>query len=216
MLQRALAYPYAAPDRSFLQLGARTLELPAGELDLAGRGPLLSYGANAAPAVLARKLATLPREPLPLVRAELRGFDAVYSAHVSPYGAVPATLRRSPGTAISLFVAFPTAEQLKLLAATEPNYELRELQGLSGELETGGPLERAAAFLSRHGSLRIATEPVALAAIEARGRRFDAVDEAEMLELVRSRLFPEMSLERLVTRSVEAAGIAPLPTFHPL
>ena len=102
-------------------------ELVAHVPDLEGRRQLLCYGANAAPPMLARKLATLPHEPLPLLRPELSGFDVVYSAHVSPYGAVPGTLQRSPGTTVPVFVAYATTEQEELLTATEPNYELRRL-----------------------------------------------------------------------------------------
>jgi hypothetical protein len=59
ILARAVAYPYPAPLRSFVQLGTRTHDLPIQGPDIGGRRPLLAYGANAAPAVLARKLAAL-------------------------------------------------------------------------------------------------------------------------------------------------------------
>ena len=121
ILARAVAYPYEAPLRSFVQHGRETRGLPPGGPDLSGREPLLSYGANASPAVLARKLAALPQVPLPVLRGELDDFDVVYSAHISPYGAVPSTLQRSPGTGVPVFFAFPTPEQLVLLTATEPN-----------------------------------------------------------------------------------------------
>ena len=92
-MARAAAYPYEAPLRSFVQRDEEAQELARGLPDLAGRRPLLRDGANAAPPMLARKLATLPHEPLPLLRAELADFDIVYSAHVSPYGAVPGRCR---------------------------------------------------------------------------------------------------------------------------
>ncbi len=167
-LRRALAYPYAIPDRSFLQVGKRTLAMPAAAPDLAARRPLLAYGSNAAPEALARKLAAEPDTPLPLIRAELSDFDAVYSAHLSPYGAVPATLAHSAGTAVSLFVAYPTESQRRLLAATEPNYEEHRLEGISCEPELGDSLAAADVFLSRHGCLLRAGSELALSAIPAR------------------------------------------------
>src|SRR5690242_3264581 len=118
ILRRALSYPYATPDRSYLYLEGAAEELPDGGPDLAGRTPLLSYGANAAPEALALKLASLPGVELPVTRAELEGFDVVYSAHVSPYGAVPATLVESPGAVAPVFVIHPTPEQRALLAAS--------------------------------------------------------------------------------------------------
>src|SRR6478752_8024087 len=124
ILRRALEYPYATPDRSYLYRGGAAHEIPPGGPDLADRTPLLSYGANSPPEALARKLAPFPGAELPVLRAELEDFDVVYSAHVSPYGAVPATLMESPGAVAPVFVLHPTAEQGALLTATEPNYDL--------------------------------------------------------------------------------------------
>jgi len=203
ILARAVAYPYEAPLHSFLQTGAQTRELGAEDLDLRGREPLLAYGSNAAPAVLARKLAALPSEPLPLLRAELADFDVVYSAHISPYGSVPATLQRSPGTTAPVFVAYPTAAQRQLLTATEPNYELRELSGLSLRTELPDPLTAVHAYVSRHGCLAIEDSEVALAAVESAARRFPAMGEVEVLERVRHLLAPELDLERFVESSLD-------------
>lgn len=203
ILARAAAYPYEAPLRSFVQLGPRTTDLPPQGPDLSGRRPLLSYGANAAPAVLARKLARLPEVPLPVLRAELDEFDVVYSAHISPYGAVPSTLQRSPGTTAPVFVAYPTAEQEQQLSATEPNYELRELTGLALRTETGGEIGAADAYVSRHGCLTLDGTEVALAAVAAVERRFPVLGEVEVLERIRHVLAPELDLERFVESSLD-------------
>lgn len=205
-LRRATAYPYAIPERSFVQLGTRTTELT--ELpDLSGRRPLLAYGSNAAPEALARKLAAEePPTPLPLVRAELSDFDAVYSAHLSPYGAVPATLHPSPGTVITVFVAFPTGEQRRLLSATEPNYEPDALAGIRSRLELGDPLTEVEAFRSRHGYLRLDGSPVALSAIPAVARSLPEMSEPDALERVRSACFPGLTLEQLVTEAIALGG----------
>jgi hypothetical protein len=207
----ALAYPHAAPSRSFVLMGRRTLEVPATGPDLAGRAPLLAYGANAAPAALARKLAALAEAPLPFLRAELEDHDVVYSAHVSFHGAVPANLHESPGTVAPLFLAYPNEEQLAALSATEPNYELVRIDSLRCRLEGGEEVGEAAAYLSRHGSLSVGGSAVALAAVESSGRRLPALSEPEVLELVRSQVAPELSLEAFVMRCVESSGLAPLP-----
>ncbi len=112
ILKRALEYPYATPDRSYLYRDGDAHELPEDGPDLTGRTPLLSYGANAAPEVLARKLAPVA------VAARAGDFDVVYSAHVSPYGAVPATLRAARTVAPR-----PRPRAADLLTATEPNYD---------------------------------------------------------------------------------------------
>lgn len=185
-LRRADAYPYEIPLRSFVQLGDRTTDLLEPP-DLEGRYPLLAYGSNAAPEALVRKLAAEPDVPLPLVRAELRDFDAVYSDHLSPYGAVPATLHPSPGTTLPVFVAFPTDAQRRLLAATEPNYEERRLTAVCCRPELGDPLAELDAFVSRHGPLLRDGSPLALTAIPARARRFPALDQTAAKRLRASR-----------------------------
>lgn len=196
ILKRALTYPYATPERSYLYRERRAEELPE-DFDRSGRTPLLSYGANAAPEALALKLASLPGEPLPAVRSELRDFDVVYSAHVSPYGAVPATLLESPGTVAPVFVLHPTAEQRALLTATELNYDLVEVGGL-------------AAYRSKHGCLELDGSPVALAAVRSRNRTLPELDEPAVLERVRSALAPELEFEQFVYACVERGGIKPL------
>lgn len=193
ILERALAYPYETPGHSYLFRDGGAVELPAGGPDLYGRNPLLSYGANAAPEALARKLASLPGVELPVLRAELESFDIVYSAHVSPDGAVPATLLESPGTTAPVFVLHPTVEQQALLTASEPNYDLVEVEGM-------------AAYRSKHGPLELDGSAVALAAARSAGRTLPALDEPAILEHVRAHLEPQLSLEQFVRDCVDRGG----------
>jgi len=197
ILRRALEYPYATPERSYLYRDGEAHELPAGDPDLTGRTPLLSYGANAAPEALARKLAALSDLELPVLRAELEGYDVVYSAHVSPYGAVPATLIESPGTTAPVFVLHPTPEQRALLTASEPNYDLVEVNGV-------------AAYRSKHGALKLDGSPVALAAVRSAGRTLPELDEPAVLERVRAHLEPQLSLEEFIRAAIARGGIKPL------
>jgi hypothetical protein len=196
ILERALTYPYATPQRSYLYRAGAAAALPE-DLDLSGRSPLLSYGANAAPQALALKLASLPGAALPVLRFQLEDFDVVYSAHVSPYGAVPATLLESPGAVAPVFMLYPTEEQMTLLAATELNYDLIQI----GE---------AVAFRSKHGCLELDGSPVALTAVRSQGRTLPELDEPAVLERVRSHLEPKLTLEEFVFACVERGGIKPL------
>jgi hypothetical protein len=201
ILARAAAYPFPAPLCSFVQEGSRVHDLPAAP-DLVGRRPLLAYGANASPRVLARKLAPLAPQPLPVLRAVLFDFDVVYSAHISPYGAVPSTLQRSPGTRAPVYIAYPTAEQEQALVAAEPNYELAQLE-LEARTDAGEAISLLDAFVSRHGCLSLDGAEVALAAIESGRRRFPSMGEVEVLERVRHILAPELELERFVESSLD-------------
>jgi len=205
-LRRALDYPYSIPEASYALAGGGAVPLEAVEVDLAARTPLLAYGSNAAPEVLARKLAAAA-DPVPVIAAGLSDFDVVYSAHISAYGAVPATVQRSPGTEVSVFVAHLTVEQLRLVSETEPNYELRSIPGTGLRCGEAGVPSELAVYVSRHGCLAVGGE-VALASIEATGRRFETMSEPQVLELVRRELAPELTLEEFVAAAVRepAAG----------
>lgn len=202
-VERALAYPYATPERSFVQVGERTLGLGEVEADLSARSAVLAYGANAAPEALVRKLGG-STEPLPVLRATLSGFDAVYSAHISPYGSVPATLHPSPGTEVAVFVTLLSAEQLRLISASEPNYELTALDRACCRCDEAGALGDLSAFESRHGCLRLDGLEIALAAVTARGRKLGEMSQPRVLERLRGALRPDLDLETFVVEC--AAG----------
>lgn len=203
-LTRALGYPYAIPSGSYALLDGSAVATDAVEVDLAGRIPLLAYGSNAAPDVLAAKLGPAP-EPVPVLRTGLRDFDVVFSAHLSRYGSVPATLRRSPGTEVRAFVAYLTEEQLRLVSATEPNYELARFDRPSCALDGTAPPAELWAYLSRHGCLLLDGHEVALAEVGAAGRRFAALGQRQVLERVRDRLAPGSDLAAFVTAAVAGA-----------
>lgn len=207
-MERALAYPFQIPDRSFLQAGERTLDLAPGTARLGGRTAVLALGSNASPPVLARKLGLGEEdEPVPVIRAELRDFDVVYSAHLSAYGSLPAAVQVSPGTGVAIHVLFLGDEQLEAVAATEPNYDPVVLEGIRCRLGTGDDLDAAVCFLSKHGCLQAGGAPLALAAIRATGRRFAAASEPEALERVRAQLAPGLPLDRFVAENVEDQAV---------
>ncbi|HVY97757.1 MAG TPA: hypothetical protein VHA54_12420 [Solirubrobacterales bacterium] len=213
LVRRALAYPYDPPAGSFVQIGAETLPVLPREVDVDGRRALLAYGANASPEALARKLAHLPPEPIAALRVALRGWDVVYSAHVTRYGSVPAALVASPGTVVDVHLVFPSDAQLEAIAATEgENYRLERLVDCSATYESGGEGPREIdAFLSVHGPLLVAGAPVALAAIPARARVFAEASTPEIIDRVRAALTPDLTVPEFVLHHVKRGGLRPLP-----
>jgi hypothetical protein len=216
LVRRALAYPYEPPAGSFVQVGDRTLPMPPGEIDIKGRRALLAYGANASPEALTRKLGALPPAPIPVLRVALSGWDVVYSAHITRYGAVPAAVVPSPGTVASVHLVFPDDEQLAAIAATEgQNYRLERLVDFTAELEIGGEGPREIdAFIGVHGPLLLDGSPVALAAIPASGRAFPELTTPAMIDRVRAAIHPELTLREFVLHHVEHGGVSPLPELH--
>jgi hypothetical protein len=151
----------------------------AGSFELGGPGPppevepLLAYGANASPERLAAKL---PGVRVVALAAELRGWAVVHSAHVSPYGSVPATIvevpsRPPPVARVHVLLVADAGP----LDATEPNYHRVRLTGLHLEADRLGRLDAVDAYVSKWGPLLVGGEPVPL------GSR----PQAELLALVR-------------------------------
>ena len=155
----------------------------------AGAVGVLAYGSNASPGVLRRKLGDEAAAAVVARPVVLEDADVVYSAHISAHGAIPATLHPSPGTEVDAWLLAVPAHAMPALDATEPNYDRRPFAG-------------AHAYLSRHGALRVDGEPVALAAVTARGRCLPAAGQEEMLECVRMAVAPEESPERFVRSNV--------------
>ena len=129
----------------------------------------MAYGANASPERLAVKL---PGARVAALAARLRGWRVVHSAHVSPYGAVPATIVPAPGAAADVHVLLG---ELGPLDATEPNYDRVTLEGLDLEADRLGRVPVVEAYVSKWGPLLVGGEPVAL------GTR----SQGELLALVR-------------------------------
>lgn len=201
VVERAMRYPYAVPAHTFAQRGHETLSPQEVEIDPAERTLLLAYGSNGSPEVLARKLA-LSADPVLVEPGWLHDFDVVYSAHISPYGAVPATLQRSPGTAARVAVLHLTAEQMRLVSATEPNYEPTQIEGARCELAGGDAKSELTVYLSRHGCLLVDDAEVALVAVPARDRHFAELSEPQVLEHVRATVSPQESIDSFVLSSV--------------
>ena len=155
---------------------------------------LLSYGANASPIELARKLeGTDPVVPVALT--EMGDVDVVFSAHASPRGGLGAAVQRSEGTWIEVALTFVDEELLPLIDATEVNYDrVRLPQG-------------AEAYVSKHGCLTIDGGEVALSAVRARGRRFPELSTIDAVEEVRRRIAPDVPLERFVRENAEDGAL---------
>jgi hypothetical protein len=158
--------------------------------------PLLSYGANASPEALARKLDGLGAvAPVVLVRIE--GLDAVYSAHISPSGGVGAAIQRSPGTTTEMAIVYLGEAALAAVDATEPNYDRRRL-----------PETDVDAYVTKHGCLVLDGDHVAVAGVAAEGRRFRAMEPLDVVDAVRARLAPDRSVEEFVTENATNPELA--------
>lgn len=205
-LDRALNYPYDVRSEPFefdvATCAVSVLDSPSRDAG-ASRRPVLAVGSNAAPQQLARKFHESGlRGSVLVVPCTLAGFDVVYSARITAYGASPATTVPSTGTTARVWLTFFDDEQRELVDATEglgSVYDAVEVDPgrVACEVEFDGPL---VGYVARCGPMLVDGSPVALAAVQAEGRTLAAASEAEVLERVAAHL--RLSVADLVERSL--------------
>ena len=176
-----------APDGDVVALGGYCESLGIARARVPRRPvKLLSYGSNASPVELARKLAG--HEPVvPVALTEIGDLDVVYSAHASPRGGLGAAVQRSPGTWIEVSVTYVEEDLMPLIDASEENYDRVSMPARDVEF-----------YVSKHGCLLLDGTEVALSAVRARGRRFPELSTIDAVEAVRRLIAPEVPIERFV------------------
>jgi hypothetical protein len=150
------------------------------------RLPLLAIGSNAAPEALVRKFAHFParedRDVLALT-GRLHEFDVGVSAFPALYGAMPATIFPSPGTAVATTLLWVTPAQFTQLTWSELSYRLGRLRTRFAPDDDGGVhFDELNVFVSRWGAFCVDGAPVALAAVPASGRTARALTQQQVLD----------------------------------
>jgi hypothetical protein len=197
----------------------------------ARRTAVICYGANTAVEALGRKFTQATGDVvIPAVQATLGHFDVVFSAHLASYGAMPATLQRSAGSTVGVFVLALTDEQLQVMHATETPYHFVELTEI--ELTLGGahpapaadgrspdgpvagsplgkPTVQGAAhtYISRNGATLVEGSERALNAIPAGGRRYPGHTQLEMLSWLCDELAPGQRVEEFVLEHIHDGDV---------
>jgi hypothetical protein len=127
------------------------------------------------------------------------------------YGAMPATLFPSEGTAVCATVLWVTPAQFTQLTWSELSYRLGSLRTRFEVDEDGTRFDEVLAFVSRFGAFCPAGSPVALAAIPAEGRTAEAMTQEQLLDAAAAlAIAPEARAETLV-RAIfdDMSAIAP-------
>ncbi|MBK8294854.1 MAG: hypothetical protein IPK93_08855 [Solirubrobacterales bacterium] len=163
------------------------------------RSPILAIGANASPDGLWIKFGHFPDaedRTLLALTGHLHDFDIAATAELAPYGALPATLVPSPGTAVEAATLWVTDNQLTQLAWAEIPYFLGRIRTrflVEAPLAEHGiaDADELLAFVSRIGAFCPGGDPLALAAIPAVNRQAEAMPQVELLDLVSTMTFGE-------------------------
>ncbi|MBK1670299.1 hypothetical protein CKO28_19935 [Rhodovibrio sodomensis] len=205
-LEIAKGYPYDAPAQSYLFRDGRAHPLSdAGPADRSaaglwtGRWAVLGHGSNRAPGQLARKFAHFAgaASEIPVTYVWLDGYDVVYSAHVTAYGAIASNLTYAPGCRVRVALTWLTAPQLARMHETEGAYAFGRLDGVRIQTEAGPDAAHTDIhmYLSDHGCLLHDGAPVGIESVRAEGRPHRALDQPRVQQLVRDKLARQLDVE---------------------
>ena len=180
-LARAFEYPYSWPRASYvLEKGALSAFEPAHRH---ARLPILAIGSNRSPDQLLRKFG--PHARIVVERVRLHGYDVVYAARFSRYGAIPATLWKVQGVSTEVAITWLTEAQVETMHRTEGlgrSYELALLDPACLS-ETSCP-SKVFAYSAMAGALFMDERVWPMLAVHAWGRSLPAVTSSEILEKV--------------------------------
>jgi len=217
LLALALDYPYEAPEGSYLlETGALK---PLGRQSLAhclGRYAVVAHGSNRSPTHLLRKFGTAAT--IPVTFGWLAGYDVVYGAHVSRYGAITATLHAVPGCQVRVAITWLTRQQLARMHETERmNYTYGLIPAPAFLPETGPRPRSLGVYVGNHGPLLLDGAPVGIEGVTAQGRPHAALTQRALQQRLAQRHWPDrllndVILERIANASVRAAFAARLPS----
>ena len=200
-VERAMSYPYAIPDCSFVfdKAGWRAAAID-GALTI-DRHPVIACGSNRSPDQLARKYFDFGAVTIPVQRAWLAEFDVVYAAHITGYGSISACPMPSPGVRVEVSVTWLSDDLMAHMHATEGrghSYDYAVLSGLGLALEGGGALDAAFAYIHRGGALTVDGGLVGLSEIAAVGRSCPAWPQPRAIAEVHRRLKHEGTVEQFI------------------
>jgi hypothetical protein len=142
-----------------------------------------------------------------IAKAELSGFDVVFGASISRYGAVGgATLAQSPGTVVEVWTTWLDDQQLAHMHETEGlragTYALLELQKIDLAFAAGPVWTTAEAYVHRAGALNLGGSPTAYAEVPATGRKFQALTQRQAQATLRDQFAPNRTVDQFIAENI--------------
>jgi hypothetical protein len=150
------------------------------------RTPVIAYGSNATVSALTRKYVapTITRPAvIPVTRALLNDYDVVWSPHLVYNGVMPATIVRSPGTAVEVWLTWLDDTELQRMHNSEGVGTLYSYGTLAPtRLVSEVPLpEPPRIYIDCYGALALNGVVQAVAGVPATGRQFPAIESEKAL-----------------------------------
>ncbi len=171
-----------------------------------GRFPVIACGSNASPDQLIRKYNSVETDPIYVTLATLPDFVCCYSAHITGYGSIPATIAAMPGVTTECHITWLTEAQLKRMHKTESvgvNYRFSKLNGLRLQCHAQGSINAAYAYISRTGHLEIEGCPIPVAALSTTPPAEQALDQEDLQRKICALLFPGIPLNDFILDNIK-------------
>ena len=178
----ALDYPYERHPHAFWFEDGAAGEARSVDEARRGRVPVLAFGSNAAPLQLSRKFANRPcTDRLYVEPAALHGWDVIYAARITSYGAIPARMTEAEACVARTHITWLAPDQLAWMDETEGNW-YRRARLPSGRVvdASGATIDPAEAYVGGGDALLVDGQPAALAAVITTGRRLRAHSTADL------------------------------------
>lgn len=204
VLEFALNYPYDRPAHSYSLVDGEVTAFPT-DFWPVGRTPVIACGSNAAPAQLIRKYGHLETDPVYVTAAKLENFICCYSAHITSYGAIPATLAYMENATTECHITWLTESQLEHMHKTEAigsNYRYSELDNINLVCSERGQLNNAFSYISLHGNLQDNGHPIAIDGIKADPPPLLALDQVSIQRKILAKIAPNTLVNKFVSDNI--------------
>lgn len=250
-IDRALSYPFETPGASYVMVGRDVLELvevspdalaksvvlhdgQVGSLGdvyqaMTGRKfvpeptvPILASGSNASPVRLAEKFSGEKDVVIPVLLGKVNNLCSVYSAHITRYGSVSATLQWAEAATTNVYLLLLPERLLGKMHRSEfvdTNYSYHQLQGVEFTDGASVHIRSPFAYLSLWGSLNLDGTSLRLSAFASEGTAWPALSQGQVMAQVHGLLSPDQAfdafiLSNIVDHDLRKARITHLSRHH--
>jgi hypothetical protein len=207
LIDRALQYPYIAPTQSYLFSQGQTFTADQWPkkfgINTWGQllqyiqhqystilTPVIAYGSNRSPTQLLRKYGTSNTVPILSVQTRIKNYDVVRSAHFTSYGTLAATIVRSTGTSVEVFIQFFPPDALQRLHKSEAlgrNYQFTSFPQNCHTLDNA-KIQQPMMYQGLHGHVKLHGSPIAFTELPAKNRVFPESNQTDTLKQIHTSL----------------------------
>lgn len=168
--------------------------------------PILASGSNASPDRLTEKFADIPGAFVCVLKGFVTGICPVYSAHITRYGSISATLHRVSDARAEVFCVLLPRDLLSTMHKSEAigvNYGFYQLPGIQFEADGGVFLSGLHTYLSLWGALLVEGQPISVSAFKVIHKSLVKMDQADIMSQVHRLVGGGVELEEFILGNIQ-------------